>query len=45
MVLRNLFCRAAKETPTQGTDSWAQWGQERVRRIERGALKHIYYHV
>ena len=33
------------ETQTYKTDLWAQWGKERVRRIERGVWKHIHYHV
>ena len=30
---------------TKGTDSWAQWGKERVGEIERGAWKHTLPYV
>ena len=39
------ICRASWETQTWRTDLRAQWGKGRAGRIERGALKHVYYHV
>ena len=41
----NLKRWVAEEVQTYRTDLWTQCGKERVRQIERVALKHIYYHM
>ena len=39
------ICKAAVEMQTHKMDLWTQWGKTRVGRIERVALKRVYYHV
>ena len=43
MVLMNRF--GGSHGDTQRTDSWTQWGKERVGRIERVVWKHRLYHM
>ena len=40
-----LIRRAAVQTQTDSTGLRTQWGKERVGRIERRALKHIYHQM
>ena len=40
-----LIRRAAVQTQTDSTGLWTRWGKERVGRIERRALKHIYHQM
>ena len=44
IVLMSLFA-GQEQSQTERADLWAQWGQERPGRIERGALKYMHDQV